>query len=775
GDPAVLDGAVVRGGNANGPSLHAMGGGLRVAGASVVLRHCTFVDNQSTSGGGAVRTDGGMLEIDDGFFQGNAGLIGGAMRNDSTVVSIANTTFIGNAPTSTTQGGAIRANGASFTATGCSFVGNKGALGGGLSLNPDNGFTATAAIVDCEFLENFATNAGGLFVGTGCAATIEGCTFAGNGALLTGGGASVIGAPSTVSSCVFEMNAATGGGGLMVGLFHPEPIATIAVVDCLFELNIADGNGGGIRCQAVAGAFNDLVVGRSEIRFNFALQSGGGLASESEAKCTVRSSALVGNWAPIGGGAVVNSGTTLLDLTTVFGNEADLGGGVRREGGTVEVANSIVWQNADASGAGAPAQLSTSTGGFAASDSCIAGWLPVLGGTNVIADDPRLADPLGPDGLAGTDDDDLSLLPDSPCINRAASALAPPRSELDLAGNLRRQACRVDMGALESPYPSMELVDCNGNGAADECEVFDGTAPDCNGNGIPDACDIANGTETDCNGNGVPDVCDVLDGTVPDCNGNGIPDSCDIASGFEPDCDGDGVPDSCQEDCDGDGVPDICAIAAGTALDCDGNGLVDACQLVPQLFTTSSPQYAPFGSGAPASFVIASTALPVGPLTLDFSAVADLNLGSENVTVTLDGVFVGPAFLSGASDCPAVPDTYTLVVPTETFLAAIADGSATLLMTPTSAVSLTQCEASFIAVTASYPSAPADDLNGDGVLDSCAAAGDVDGNGVVDGADIGIVLGAWGPCPTAFPCVGDVNLDGVVDGSDLGMVLAGWR
>lgn len=44
---------------------------------------------------------------------------------------------------------------------------------------------------------------------------------------------------------------------------------------------------------------------------------------------------------------------------------------------------------------------------------------------------------------------------------------------------------------------------------------------------------------------------------------------------------------------------------------------------------------------------------------------------------------------------------------------------------------------------------------------------------VVDGADLGILLGAWGPC-LGVPCVGDLNDDGVVDGADLGMLLGAW-
>ncbi|MFO0873677.1 MAG: hypothetical protein U0575_06860 [Phycisphaerales bacterium] len=48
---------------------------------------------------------------------------------------------------------------------------------------------------------------------------------------------------------------------------------------------------------------------------------------------------------------------------------------------------------------------------------------------------------------------------------------------------------------------------------------------------------------------------------------------------------------------------------------------------------------------------------------------------------------------------------------------------------------------------------------------------DITGDGLVDGADLGVLLAAWGPC---VGCAADVTFDGVVDGADLGVVLAAW-
>jgi len=49
---------------------------------------------------------------------------------------------------------------------------------------------------------------------------------------------------------------------------------------------------------------------------------------------------------------------------------------------------------------------------------------------------------------------------------------------------------------------------------------------------------------------------------------------------------------------------------------------------------------------------------------------------------------------------------------------------------------------------------------------------DLDCNGTVDGADLGRLLGGWGPCSGL--CSSDLNGDGVVDGADIGLLLGEW-
>jgi hypothetical protein len=50
---------------------------------------------------------------------------------------------------------------------------------------------------------------------------------------------------------------------------------------------------------------------------------------------------------------------------------------------------------------------------------------------------------------------------------------------------------------------------------------------------------------------------------------------------------------------------------------------------------------------------------------------------------------------------------------------------------------------------------------------------DIDEDGDTDGADLGLLLAAWGDCQSSC-CPADINEDDAVDGADLGLLLAEW-
>jgi hypothetical protein len=55
-----------------------------------------------------------------------------------------------------------------------------------------------------------------------------------------------------------------------------------------------------------------------------------------------------------------------------------------------------------------------------------------------------------------------------------------------------------------------------------------------------------------------------------------------------------------------------------------------------------------------------------------------------------------------------------------------------------------------------------------------ACIGDLNGDNSVNGADLGVLLGTWGNCPSFGACAADLNGDGNVTGADLGMLLGAW-
>jgi hypothetical protein len=85
--------------------------------------------------------------------------------------------------------------------------------------------------------------------------------------------------------------------------------------------------------------------------------------------------------------------------------------------------------------------------------------------------DPFFVDADGADNIFGTEDDNLRLLPGSPCTDRGDNSAVPPSVTEDLDGNPRIMDGTVDMGAYEGGIarrPSIHYVDAvNGNNRND--------------------------------------------------------------------------------------------------------------------------------------------------------------------------------------------------------------------------------------------------------------------------------------------------------------------
>jgi hypothetical protein len=166
-----------------------------------------------------------------------------------------------------------------------------------------------------------------------------------------------------------------------------------------------------------------------------------------------------------------------------------------------KVDNCIFWGNIDGGGQDESAQIFNDPGDDGTTVinySCVQGWTGGLGGEGNIGADPMFKDADGADDIAGTEDDNLELSYESPCIDAGDSNSVPPDyadldedgdtsevTPLDLAGHARftddpviadigaGTLPIVDMGAYERyefcgseayPYPQVDYNhDCRVN------------------------------------------------------------------------------------------------------------------------------------------------------------------------------------------------------------------------------------------------------------------------------------------------------------------------
>jgi len=225
-DAAVLDGFIVRDGNADGRTYDGKGGGMvnylragqsgpmgAATGFSPVVRNCTFTRNRAAEGGAVYNYDRSSPEFHNCRFAGNQADYGGAMVDRVGVQSVlANCIFEKNA--ARWRGGAVYLDyGSRPSISNCRFTANRSDCHGG----------ALATISRASQLENTI-------------AFLSGCTLAGNVAKSRGGAiANFDSAIIGLDTCVFSDNRAAAGGAM-----SNDSRGRAIVVDCRFSGNHAD-------------------------------------------------------------------------------------------------------------------------------------------------------------------------------------------------------------------------------------------------------------------------------------------------------------------------------------------------------------------------------------------------------------------------------------------------------------------------------------------------------------------------------------------------------
>jgi hypothetical protein len=254
---------------------------------------------------------------------------------------------------SQSRGGGVYADLGAPTIRWCLFYDNAAFEGGAVYTNG-----ADPKLRYCGFLQNLALDGAAIFATTGAAPDIEFSTFLNNVALASGGS-------------VYANQAA-------VSILHSRLLADSAV------------SGGAI-----------YAVGNSDIR---------------AVGCVVNACAASGSG---GAMALMDASTAgLVNCTVAFNTAGPLGGGVYvPDSGVVQIDNTILWGNVDASGL-SPEQMQLWLGGGATalvSYSCVEEWTDALGGVGNTRANPMF---MNPDGTAWAD---LSLAPGSACIDAGDS------------------------------------------------------------------------------------------------------------------------------------------------------------------------------------------------------------------------------------------------------------------------------------------------------------------------------------------------------------------
>ncbi|MHC4478468.1 MAG: right-handed parallel beta-helix repeat-containing protein [Planctomycetota bacterium] len=286
---------------------------------------------------------------------------------------------------------------------------------------------------NCAFVDNSADNYGaGMCNKENSNPTLTNCTFRDNSTRYnSGGGMCNRHSRPQVSNCTFIGNEASAGGG-MANIEGSSP----EVTNCTFSGNSASSAGGGMR--------------------------------NSNSDANVTNCTFSGNSAGIGGGMSDSNSDANVTNCTFSGNS---GGGMFNSNSDPTVTNCIFWGNDDP-------QINNSSSSPTVTYSDVQGGYP---GTGNIDEDPLFVDADGPDGTAGTEDDNLRLTCASPCIDSGDNNSLPDDiADLDDDGNTAETlpldldgAARiidgecndtniVDMGTYEFYVDYVDL-DCDGD------------------------------------------------------------------------------------------------------------------------------------------------------------------------------------------------------------------------------------------------------------------------------------------------------------------------
>jgi hypothetical protein len=262
------------------------------------------------------------------------------------------------------------------------------------------------------------------------AALLDGFTIT-NGSSTTGGGIYNSGGSPTISNCIFTNN--TGGG-----IYNYGNAATI--INCVFTGNNTNTTNAGspLNYAGAGGISNYLSIGVTIVNCIFYGNTGflSGAISVTE-YFTTTSVANIFNCTMYGNAATTSNGGALYFINA----------------NSSQVKNCIIWGNTAAGSRNAMGKAAPPTYQYAdlVNNNLIEGGYPANLDFN--PQFTNATNPIGPDNIWGTADDGLRLQTSSfACNNGTSDVTGLPIPNTDMAGGVRIQDGRIDMGAYESAF-----------------------------------------------------------------------------------------------------------------------------------------------------------------------------------------------------------------------------------------------------------------------------------------------------------------------------------
>lgn len=455
-DNAVLDGFTISYGNADGKTINSMfGGGMLNNNTNPEVSNCVFKhnfavyggamfnfknrgyvsksvfkNNRSQKEGGAIFNYSNDMNIIDCEFENNSSFKGGAVFNKKSNAVFSNTVFIVN--TVEKFGGAVYNEGGNPSFNGCIFRKNSvsqkkiAIIGGGAVSN-----YKSSPVFNSSIFEQNGALYGGAFFNNYSSPEITDSVFKNNTAIKNGGAIENRKSSPMIVRSRFVENFSSNGGAISNRRSSP------LVEKGHFEKNFAEYSGG-----AIYNFRSSPTIGESVFENNNTGTKGkGGAVANLKSDPDIVNSIFFGNSSELGG-AISNrdSSSPRISSSTVADNKANKkGGGMHNAGFSCPVvSNSIFWGNSAGSKKQQIFDQQKSPGrSFSkVTYSNVEGGLKGAGNISV--------DPFFQDISRG----ELSLNPDSPCINKGNRTLKPV-IETDIDGNKRVVDGEIDMGPYE--------------------------------------------------------------------------------------------------------------------------------------------------------------------------------------------------------------------------------------------------------------------------------------------------------------------------------------